>query len=190
MSATQSWFGPLAEKSRFTRSGAGRLVLSLRVVKALFRWLTAEARRLHQPSHVLARHMEPPCRQLSVDPWRAVRSVRTCMDLRDALQQGSVRDGADSLRCRQAEYPLGEMPSSRHIILTGTTAWFSFTNWNLSVVPPRSPGRIRPRLLPRSRVPSSNVRSFDAGLPGFFAPSWSGRRLADPRQDRPPGPSS
>ena len=65
MSDTQSWFGPVAEKSRSTRSGAGRASWSRRVVTGPpRRWLapTSPATRMSRSTR-LRLCLSPPARK-------------------------------------------------------------------------------------------------------------------------------
>ena len=65
----------------------------------------------------------------------------------------AARARGDSGRFRHAEPPLGETPSTRHMVAIRCTAWCAVTNSNPWTGSRWSPGQTKPRLLPKSRAP-------------------------------------
>src|SRR6266436_791233 len=99
MSATQSRFGAAAEKSRSTRSGAGRASLSRRVVTTVL--ASADAHDpgcTHQPGNALASMLLPCCPQLGMYTGGAVSLVRRHVDSPDPLHQHPVSDSTSRWR--------------------------------------------------------------------------------------------
>ena len=90
MSATHSSSGPLASKSRFTRSAAGA-ARSLRVVVATPSSAHAlQACFAHQASDAFASHASAPIAQFGVDTRRAVGAARALVDGTDLFDQHRV----------------------------------------------------------------------------------------------------
>ena len=123
-SSASPWGGPIALKSRSTRSGAGRASLSRRVrpkagqtdvvTEPPWRWLaptgsvtcTSRATRL-RPC------LSPSCPQFGVHARRAVGLPRAGVDGPHPLSSAaSATAWADGGRCRQAWYPALDAPSS------------------------------------------------------------------------------
>ncbi len=84
MSATQSRSGPVARKSRLTRSGKGAASSSR--MRRSHEAPAVDAREvvvLHQPGDPLARHVVPGLGEVGPDPGHAIRAAAPGMGLPD-----------------------------------------------------------------------------------------------------------
>src|SRR3990172_5664658 len=96
-----------------------------------------------------------------------------------AVRPASASALAEGGRFAQAQYPLGETPSVRHIVVTGELVLSRSTNRYTITGSRRSPWRRRPRLFSGSPAPSGGSGSRAGGGPA---------RLARRSSDRPPHP--
>src|ERR1700693_1294646 len=106
------------------------------------------------------------------------------------VNAASARLLADGIRPAHAWYPLGETPSTWHVIETPYSARLLFTNPKTSRVIRRSPEQTRPRLLPESPARASAAGSHGAAARAPPPRRSSTRRCVVLRPDPSGRPSS
>ena len=183
MSATQSWFGPSAVKSRSTRSGAGRASrIAARGDRPLAPAHARQARRAHQPGDALAADADALAAQLGVDARRAVGPARARVDRADRARSAPrPRARAPTpAACATRSTRWGRHPARGTSWRSRCAAWCALTNSNPSAGSSRSPERTRPRLFSGSPAPRAASCSRGAAGAAPRAPRSSARRARRP----------
>ena len=124
---------------------------------------TSNARIAHEPRDTVLADLHAVCRKLGMDPRCTIGSARYRVDRAHRLGQRSIRPRPPGGRACPPRIVsrCEEMPSTRHMVAIGNSAWCALTNLNPSTGSHPSPERTRPRLLRGCRAPSS-----------AFGPRW------------------
>ena len=145
----------------------------------------------HQPRHALHAHRVPPSYQVGMDPRRSIGPSRMPMNRPHLAPQLLIapRMARTPAASPRLSHPLGETPSTRHIVATRWTARFALTSSKTSRAPSRSPERTKPRLFSGYPVLREAGDSPDAAAATPRARHSSDHPRDDLHRGRPDAPN-